>query len=74
MFGLLVLFFAVALFTKICGFAFRIIGKAFGVFLGIIGYIIIGSLAISLLGAAISAVLVIIGICAVVGLASSAVV
>lgn len=47
---LLVVIFLLWLFFTITGFAFRIAGKLFGFILDIIGYLILGILAVSVLG------------------------
>lgn len=47
---LLVVIFLLWLFFTITGFAFRIAGKLFGFILDIIGYLILGVLAVSVLG------------------------
>ena len=47
---LLVVIFVLWLFFTITGFAFRIAGKLFGFILDIIGYLILGVLAVSVLG------------------------
>lgn len=50
MLTLLVVIFLLWLFFNITGFAFRIAGKILGFFLSLIGYVILGILAISVLG------------------------
>ncbi len=66
MMTLLIVIFLLWLFFTITGFAFRIAGKLFGFILDIIGYAILGILAVSVLGFAVYAlpVLLLIGIAA----------
>lgn len=66
MFAFLAVIFILWLFFSITGFAFRIAGKFFGFILDIIGYAVIGILAVSVLGFAIYAlpVLLLVGISA----------
>lgn len=53
MLTLLVLIFILWLFFNITGFAFRIAGRVLGFFLSLIGYVILGILAVSALGFAV---------------------
>lgn len=65
--GLLVFIFTLILFTKVMGFALKIAGRLLGVVFSLVGYLIIGSIAISLLGVAIYVVIVGVIVCAIAG-------
>lgn len=70
--GLLVFIFTLILFTKLMGFTLKITGKLLGAVFSLIGYLVIGSIAISLLGVAFYVVIVGVIVCAVAGAVISA--
>jgi len=73
MLSLLITFCVFAVFTKVCLLVLKIVGKVFGFMFGIIGYLILGVLAMSLFGAALASIMVIVFICIALGAGIAAV-
>ena len=71
--GLLLFIFAMILFTKLMGFTLKITGKLLGAIFSLIGYLIIGSIAVSLLGVAFYIVIAGVIVCAIASGISAAV-
>lgn len=72
MLTLLGLFFIFAAFTKISFVILKLVGKMFGFMFGIIGYLILGAIAMSIFGAALASIVVIVLICVIAGAGISA--
>ena len=68
MVGVIITILLIGLAFKILGFIFKIFGKLLGCIFGLMGYVIIGILAITILGLAIAAfpVIVVVGIAGIV--------
>lgn len=69
---LILILFVVGLF-KLTGFIFRIVGRILGGILGIIGWLILGGIAVGLLGMAVSVlpIILLIGVAALIAAAAS---
>lgn len=69
---LILILFAVGLF-KLTGFIFHIVGRILGGILGIIGWLILGGIAVGLLGMAVSVlpIILLIGVVALIAAAAS---